>query len=169
LPSVSGKTIGTGSFLNVRINAGGTETGTWSFWGVQLEAGSVATPFKRHAPSLQGEFIACARYFERIQLGRVNTATSGTSTVMSLPYVTRKRVTPSISTNATDANYGSVWTFSQSGVATSSKSGTVVINFDGSDVTLNHLQINAVGGTYSPIPNTLETVSGLFFDASAEL
>jgi hypothetical protein len=66
IPSVSGKTIGAGSSLELQFFYPPGETFTIDLWGVQLEAGSVATPFRRNANSIQGELAACQRYFERL-------------------------------------------------------------------------------------------------------
>ena len=73
LPSISGKTVGTSSYLKVMIvkNMGtsyptyGTAnyTGTLSLWGVQLEQGSTATAFQTATGTIQGELAACQRYF----------------------------------------------------------------------------------------------------------
>jgi hypothetical protein len=70
VPSISGKTIGTGSSLELRFvipNSGSyVRVGTYDFWGVQLEAGSVATAFQTATGTIQGELAACQRYYQRV-------------------------------------------------------------------------------------------------------
>jgi len=65
LPSIAGKTIGTGSLLEIDLNYPAAVM-TNDFWGVQLEAGSVATPFTTASGTLQGELALCQRYYYRI-------------------------------------------------------------------------------------------------------
>ena len=69
LPSITGKTIGAGSYLAVSFNGGSTAI-TLDLWGVQLEAGSVATAFQTATGTLSGELQACQRYYTRLTGGQ---------------------------------------------------------------------------------------------------
>jgi hypothetical protein len=72
LPSLSGKTIGTSSYLGVILysSAGTTASNTVDFWGVQLEYGSKATPFQTASGgSPQAELAMCQRYYWRTTVG----------------------------------------------------------------------------------------------------
>jgi hypothetical protein len=65
IPSISGKTIGAGSYLEIRFELPLNVTSTVDFWGWQLEAGSVATAFQTATGTIQGELAACQRYYYR--------------------------------------------------------------------------------------------------------
>ena len=68
MPSVSGKTIGAGSYLYINLElAAGQASGSpvLDTWGWQLEAGSVPTAFQTATGTLQGELAACQRYYQK--------------------------------------------------------------------------------------------------------
>jgi hypothetical protein len=66
VPSIVGKTIGTGSNLNIRMDSNYVnQTQTIDIWGFQVELGSVASAFTTASGTLQGELALCQRYYWR--------------------------------------------------------------------------------------------------------
>jgi hypothetical protein len=98
LPSISGKTIGTGSYLQIDSVVAYTAANTVDFWGWQVEAGSVATAFQTATGTLQGELAACQRYLPAIQASASDIAVgqcyATTATLISIPFPVTARVAP---------------------------------------------------------------------------
>jgi hypothetical protein len=104
LASISGKTIGTSSFLKLglRLPTSGTvRLGTYDIWGVQVEASNTATAFQTATGTIQGELAACQRYYERINATSIYAGfgsgfCNGTTTgQIFVNYQTTKRTQPS--------------------------------------------------------------------------
>ena len=77
VPAITGKTIGTGSYSQVLIQAGTTNAvQTWSFWGIQTEIGSGATTFNTSGsvPNLEA-VVAGSGGFDGVLVSN-NTATN---------------------------------------------------------------------------------------------
>lgn len=75
VPSISGKTIGTGSHLKFFLELNASSTYTTEVWGAQIEAGSTATPFQTASGSIGGELSLCLRYYQRQLTSSVRMAT----------------------------------------------------------------------------------------------
>ena len=138
VPSVSGKTIGTSSFLalqlwtsagsdfNARTGSLGIQTATIGIWGVQVEAGSVATAFQTATGTLQGELAACQRYLPAIAAsnGEIYTGQAYSTTAALIPVVfpVTARVAPTGITVNSAGNF-------RLRNATATKVTTTAINF----------------------------------------
>jgi hypothetical protein len=106
LPSISGKTIGSNSYLGIRIDDNSPEVGTIDVWGVQLEAGSTATAFQTATGSIQGELAVCQRYFQIYGgtqnyelIGSSSVAANSTTAYAGVDLLVEMRTVPSIVTS----------------------------------------------------------------------
>jgi archaellum component FlaF (FlaF/FlaG flagellin family) len=166
LDSVSGKTIGDGSFLDVKF-APALAVSTFDLWGVQLEAGAVATPFRRNAPSIQAELAACQRYYYRIgqkhlfQTYGNGYGKSGTATDMVIPFPVELRTQPTVSANLT-----ALWLNPDGIPITSLSVDTNVISSQA-----GAFQTNSASGVTTYRPYTFRAQGSLapFIEFSAEL
>jgi len=113
LASISGKTVGTSSFLYIAIELGaGQASGsvTLDTWGWQVEQGSTATAFQTATGTIQGELAACQRYYEKsyeietapgaatqvgMSLLQLPTASTGNIRFIT-PFKVTKRTSPTI-------------------------------------------------------------------------
>ena len=112
IPSIAGKTIGAGNFLNVGFYTTGSpgSSQTLDTWGWQVESGSVATAFQTATGTIQGELAACQRYFYAVTADGNNngaapitshgTAASATVVEASLPIPVTMRTAPSLSVSS---------------------------------------------------------------------
>jgi hypothetical protein len=109
IPSVSGKTIGTGSSLALSIwtsaasdynsftDTLGIQSVTIDIWGVQVESGSTATAFQTATGTIGGELALCQRYLPAISgvySPFYGYSSSTTNTFVSVVYPVTARVVP---------------------------------------------------------------------------
>ena len=117
VPSVSGKTIGAGSFLDIRIfvvagsaiadvSGVGLQDNTFEFWGVQVEAGNQMTPFQTATGTIQGELAACQRYYQKVTnaYGVGSTRTTG-KCLFLIPFPVEMRIAPTATYSAGSTFY----------------------------------------------------------------
>jgi len=87
IPSISGKTVGSSSYLAIDVGRALTSSAiVLDIWGVQVEAGSVATAFQTATGTIQGELAACQRYYWRRSSDGVAYATYGSGVAGSTTF-----------------------------------------------------------------------------------
>jgi hypothetical protein len=95
--SISGKTIGTSSYLGIDFVLPFTTTMSVDFWGVQVETGSTATAFQTATGTIQGELAACQRYYQVLNGSWSMYGGTGDLIANYYRHLVQMRVTPTVS------------------------------------------------------------------------
>jgi hypothetical protein len=133
VPSISGKTIGTNSYLRLRILQAVAAGSTLDLWGVQVEYGSKATPFQTASGgNPQAELAMCQRYYQAMTptstFQDLIAGSSADSTAFCrYPYKfpVQMRVAPTLGTTGTASDYANL-------TATGAQTASSVPSLDGS-------------------------------------
>jgi hypothetical protein len=106
VPSITGKTIGVGSYLWFAFRQTSASGSVLDISDIQLEAGSVATPFATATGTKQGELAACQRYFYKMTSAYTMGAAAIRSSTLANPFITHPvemRVTPTYTASGSNA------------------------------------------------------------------
>jgi hypothetical protein len=145
VPSISGKTIGTSSYLELGLTMPFNTVCTMDFWGVQVESGLSATPFQTATGTKQGELAACQRYLPAIMVGSGNRiygyAGTATSSYLNATFPVTARIAPTGITASANSNFTLLRYSGTSGTPTN-------ILFDSAGI--NSASINATTTAGSP-------------------
>jgi hypothetical protein len=151
VPSIAGKTIGTGvPQLNTRIftSAGtsisgagypavGIQNVTIDLWGWQLEGGtSVATAFQTATGTIPGELAACQRYFQSPLPSYLMQGTNSTRINCNVFFPVAMRTAPTV-TLSTASPYWESLPYQTVGSLTSASVATTLITTGGGILTIN--------------------------------
>ena len=104
IPSISGKTIGTSSYLEIELlRVTDTFTGQIDLAQVQLEVGETATPFEHR--SFGDELARCRRFFYKTEnIMEMATRDSSNNRVLSVWFPVEMRSSPSTNTVNTNSS-----------------------------------------------------------------
>jgi hypothetical protein len=167
MPSISGKTIGTSSALEIQLALPSGTTPTIDIWGLQLEQGSTATAFQTATGTIQGELAACQRYYQRLVAANNSSqmaigpawAFNANGADMVYKLTTEMRVAP------TTLDYSSLSHFQWQGISVSNTPATIAYDTNinsryNAGVTFAKTSGYTSGGNYFILVNSSDAYIG---------
>jgi hypothetical protein len=170
LGSMSGKTIGTSSFLLLQINlpvsGSFVRNGTYDIWGVQVEAGSVATAFTTASGgSPQAELAMCQRYYVRQGGNALYEAMGGGTANQTTTCVVPVAVPVTLRTSPSSLDYSTLSIYTGAGAQIALTNATILYAGTNKPTVYATVASGLTVGTYYELRTNNSTAAYLGFSA----